>query len=67
VNNSSQRLPPGHYVVTHDPSGELSMFGLRMRIIERRPDRQRPSPVVGTRRVPVQILLIVAALARKAL
>jgi hypothetical protein len=61
----SVALPPGHYVVTPDPGGELSLFGVRMRVLEGKPDKPKPSPIIGVRRVPVQILLIVAALARR--
>lgn len=39
MSNDGKKLPPGHYVVTPDPDGELHLgFGLRARILSRRPD-----------------------------
>ena len=58
----SKRLPPGHYLITPDPGGELSCFGVRMRILQSKTVQASTAPpAVETRRTH-ELLLIIAAL-----
>ena len=59
---SGKQLPPGHYMVTPDPGGELSFFGIRMRILESKTVQAPAASASVERRRAHELILIIAAL-----